>query len=482
MPAQSSSLQQSALSGLGLAAGLFGLVALGALGGFALAIGEVQALWVALSVIAGIAILVDFRIGAMLLVLLLPIADTTFFPHALLGVTGLNPLNLLMAATLLSYVLRGRLLVASAGALLPKPLIWLFEVTIVIGGLLGAPHADHIAPWFYENQVIHFYDASGYLRDMLFKPMFIVVIAVLIGAAAARAQRPERFIIPIALSVWLIALIEIGFVLASGVRFGLLAASNAREFFDALGMHANDLGRLFALAYALLLFTWWETKSVGLKSFLFVSMGLLAFALLLTFSRGAFMGFLLVNALFLAWKFNAKTLGLAVLGLAMSLLVLPNYVFERVLLGFGSGGSADAVSAGRIDGIWMPLMSEVFRSPLWGNGLGFVMWSTPMQTEVMLPVTHPHNAFLESYLDVGAIGLALIVCYYISVWRGFRALGSNAYLSPELRGFFQGGAAALLCFAITGFAGGSLRPDSEFVYLWMAIGMMYGVMARRPAG
>ena len=31
------------------------------------------------------------------------------------------------------------------------------------------------------------------------------------------------------------------------------------------------------------------------------------FALLLTFSRGAFLGFLLVNALFLLWKFNAKT-------------------------------------------------------------------------------------------------------------------------------------------------------------------------------
>ena len=481
MPAQSPTLQQSALSGLGLAAGLLGLVALGALGGFALAIGEVQSLWVALSVIAAIAILVDFRIGAVLLALLLPISDTTLFPHALLGVTGLNPTNLLMAATLLSYVLRGRL-VAAAGALVPKPLIWLYVVPIVVGGLIGAPNAERIAPWFYENQVIHFLDAAGYLRDMLFKPMFIVVIALLIGAAAARAQKPERFIIPIALSVWVIALIEIGFVLASGIRFGLLAASNAREFFDALGMHANDLGRVFALAYALLLFTWWETKSVGLKTFLFATMGVLAFALLLTFSRGAFLGFLLVNALFLAWKFNAKSLGLAVLGLALSLALLPNYVFDRVLLGFGAGGSADAVSAGRIDGIWLPLMSQMLTSPIWGHGLGFVMWSPPMQTEAMLPVTHPHNAFLESYLDVGAVGLALILWYFVTVWRGFRSLGSNAYLSPELRGFFQGGAAALVCFLITGFAGGSLRPDSEFVYLWMAIGMMYGVMARRPAG
>ena len=31
-------------------------------------------------------------------------------------------------------------------------------------------------------------------------------------------------------------------------------------------------------------------------------------------------------------------------------------------------------------------------------------------------------------------------------------------------------------------AGSSLRPDSEFGYLWLAIGMMYGMLARRPAG
>ena len=196
MPAQSPSLQSTAVSSLGLVAGLLGLVALGALGGLALALGEVQALWVALSVIAGIAILVDFRIGAVLLALMLPISDTTLFPHALMGITGLNPINLLMGATLLSYILRGRL-VAAAGGLAPKTLLWLFVVPIVIGGLIGAPNADRIAPWFFENEVIHFFNAVGYLRDMLIKPMFIVMIVVLIGAAAARAKKPERFIVPI---------------------------------------------------------------------------------------------------------------------------------------------------------------------------------------------------------------------------------------------------------------------------------------------
>ena len=50
-----------------------------------------------------------------------------------------------------------------------------------------------------------------------------------------------------------------------------------------------------------------------------------------------------------------------------------------------------------------------------------------------------------------------------------------------MRGFFQGATAALLCFAITGWAGSSLRPSAEFAFLWVAIGMMYGMLARKPA-
>ena len=105
-----------------------------------------------------------------------------------------------------------------------------------------------------------------------------------------------------------------------------------------------------------------------------------------------------------------------------------------------------------------------------------------MLTGEMMTVSHPHNAFLEAYLDMGIVGLALLLYYYLHVWRGFRALGSNAYLSPEMRGFFQGATAALVVFFVTAMAGSSLRPDSEFGYLWLAIGMMYGMLARRPAG
>ena len=71
---------------------------------------------------------------------------------------------------------------------------------------------------------------------------------------------------------------------------------------------------MFVTAYALMLFSWWETKHEPARLALFAALGLLSFAILLTFSRNAFLGFFLVNGLFLVWKFNAKKLGLALLG------------------------------------------------------------------------------------------------------------------------------------------------------------------------
>jgi O-antigen ligase len=246
-----------------------------------------------------------------------------------------------------------------------------------------------------------------------------------------------------------------------------------------MGLHANDLGRLYAVAYALLLFVWWESKNQSLKAALMATMGVATLAMVLTFSRGAFMGFLIVNALFLVWKFNAKTLSLALLAAALVALIAPEYLWNRITFGFDA--DANRVSADRIDGIWLPLLPELWKAPPWGNGLGSIMWSVPMLTDSMLVVGHPHSAYLEALLDMGIVGLGLMLAYYWHVWRGFRTLGGNAYLSPEMRGFFQGAAAALVCFLVTGWVGSSFRPDAEFSFLWVAIGMMYGTFARRPA-
>jgi len=202
-------------------------------------------------------------------------------------------------------------------------------------------------------------------------------------------------------------------------------------------------------------------------------------ALLLTFSRAAIGAAGLVGVLFLVWKFNIRSFSLVLLGLAFIALLGGAAIWARVTVGFGEG--ANAVSAGRIEGIWLPLLPELWKHPLWGNGLNSVLWSFSMQNGAMLPVGHPHSAYLEALLDMGAIGAALFAAYFVHVWKGFRAVSTDTTLSPEMRAFFQGATACFCAYLLTCLVGGSFRPEPEAAYLWIAIGLMYGMLARRPA-
>ena len=475
MAAASPYIKEPAVSGFGLGLGLLALVGLAAASGVLLALGEMQALWICLSIVAGFGVLYDFRVGAALLIILLPFSASSVFPHELMGIRGLNPINVLVLGTLGSYLLHGR--IGHAGRLVPRPLLWLYLLPILAAGAIGAPHAEDILPYFYDEGVFDFNAAPGYLRDMVIKPLLIVVMAVMVGAAVAKSDKPDRFIVPLVISVWVMCLLEILFVVASGARLGELASANAREFFTAIGLHANNLGRLYTMAWALVLFAWWEARQPTLKAVLFITLGMIGIALVLTFSRGAFLGFAVVNLLFLMWKFNAKTLGLAVAGTLFAVALAPGYLVRRLLVGFDTG-TADAVSAGRVETIWEPLLPEMWKNPFFGDGIGSMLWSYPMLTEGMQIVTHPHNAYLEAVLDMGFIGLAVLLVFFYTVWRGFRSLGSHAYLSPLMRGFFQGAAAGLVAFFVTAWAGSSFRPVYEWTYLWVAIGMMYGMQAR----
>jgi O-antigen ligase len=464
-------------------AAAWGLLAAGALAGAAVALAGVNALILCAALLGCAFILLDFRVGVVLLVVLMPLSRSHLFPHAMFGITGLNPVNLLLAGTLGACLLQN----LGAGKLrgfLPRPLVWLYLAPLIAAAALGVRHVEDIVPGFYLYGLIQFHDAAGYLRDMLFKPLLLVVFALLVAAAAARSAQPAAFLVPACLSVWVMAALVLGFVALSGAGLGQLAASGARGFLSPLGIHANDLGRLYVSAYALLLFTWAAAGPGAPRALLAASIGLVVIALVLTFSRGALLGFMVVNVLFLAWRRSGKVLLVgALLALAAPLLV-PDAVFERLGTGFGEG--ANAVSAGRIDGLWLPLLPEFLRSPLFGHGRASILWSDVMHLAEtgeagVIGTTHPHNAYLETLLDMGLAGLALLGAYYLHVWRGFRALGAEPALEPRLAGFFQGAAVALVALLAVAVFASSLAPRAEQAYLWLAIGLMYGVRARRAA-
>jgi O-antigen ligase len=443
--------------------------------GYTLAVGELVGLYVALSLVCGVAVLFDFRAGAVLLLVLLPFSASALFPRAMMGITGLNPLNLLLLATMGAFLIHNG--VEASLRLLPKPLLWLFMVPIVIAGLNGMDGVPYIPSLVYELATISYYTAAQYFVATTAKPMVMVAVILMIGAAAARSREPERFIVGLAIAAWLVALVQLAYVVLMGVPLATMATPGERSFYDPIGLHANSLGRIHLYALALFAFVWSDTKRPGLRLFMLLTLGILSVALLLTFSRAAIAGAGFIGALFVLWKFNAKTAALSLIGLVLIGALVGDVVYSRLMLGMGQ--SADAVSAGRIEGIWLPLLPEVAKSPLWGHGMSSILWSFPMQMGVMTPVGHAHSAYLETLLNMGIIGLALVLAYYFHVWKGFRALSKDTTLSPEIRGLFQGGIAALAAFFLTGLVGSTLTPDADSAYLWITIGLMYGILARR---
>ena len=462
---------------------LLAIGVLGTLWGLAVAAGGLTSFYLCVSLIACGLILVDFRAGVLLLIVLMPLSgSSTIFPHEMFGVTGLNPLNLLLAGTLMSGLLQV-LTHGSLRDLLPRPLVWLYVVPILVAGAIGSRHIHEVAPaLLMAYQGLDFPGAASYLIEMVFKPLLLVVFALLVSAAVARSERPERLLLPTLLSICVMALLVIVYVAQSGISLHQLAASEAREFLSPLGLHANDLGRLYAASVALALFTLPESESRGLRLWLLLALGLSTAALVLTFSRGGFVAFAVVCALYVLRRFSMKTLLLASVAVAAALAFAPHAIYERLTA--GHGGGLDAISAGRVDGLWLPLLPEVLDHPLLGNGIGSILWSEAMHKQggtTMLVVTHPHNAYLQAALDMGITGLVLLCAYFAHAWKGLRSLTEAPDVPAPMRGFFRGAAAGLVGMLISDFTDSSLVPRPEQAFLWLAIGMMYGYRARRPA-
>lgn len=459
-------------------AAIAALAAFGAFWGLFVAVAGVPAVLIAASLIACVFCLRDFRAGVGLLVLMMPIANSQVFPRSMFGITGLNPLNLLLATTMLVFFMRwaGE---KKGARVFPARLFWLYLLPFSVAAFVGMSHVNQIPGSFHELELIQFNNAVGYLRDMWAKPLILVIYALLVGAAVARSERPERFLTPMMISVWIMAGMAVVFVAISGVSLSQLAGTYARSFLSALGMHANDLGRLYATAYAILLFTWDRTENWTLKTFTLLAMGAVVLALLLTFSRGAFFGFILVNLIYLFARRRLKTLVMAGLAVPVALALMPGAVWYRVTMGFGSG--LNAISAGRTGDIWEPLWPELAGYALTGNGVGSVMWSRAMREGRLWEISHPHNAYLEAYMNMGVAGLVLLVAFWIWIWRSFRKEARNAAHAPEVRGVFEGAAAGLAAYLVAGMAGGSLQPDATQAFLWLAVGILFGVRAKTAA-
>ena len=457
-------------------AAIAGLVLLGLFWGAFVAYQGLSAALLCVAVVVSVFTVRDFRVGVLVMILIMPVSASYLFPRAMFGVTGLNPMNLLMVGTFAAYILAA-MPDGSIRRFVPLWILPVYILPIVLAGLNGMGNVGLIPQVFFLTESIDFKNWIGYLRDDVVKPLIMVMYSLMVGAAYSRSREPEKFLTPAIISIWIMAFMAIAFFLNSGLKFGQLASEYARAFFSPLGMHANDLGRLYATAFGILLFTWDTTKRPLLKTMLFFSMGVVCAALLLTFSRAAIISLVIIGGIYLLSRRNIKTFFLAALVIPGVLILMPGAVWYRLGMGVESG--AAGMSAGRVEDIWGPLLPQLIDKPFFGHGLQSVLWAPAMRMGEMFEVTHPHSAYLGAFMDFGIVGALLLLTFWFTVWKGFRTLAKDPELVPHERGFFEGAAASLVAFMAAGFVGSSFTPVPEQSFLWLAIGMMFGVQARR---
>ena len=450
--------------------------------GLAVAIMPIYAVILVTAIVTSLVIVWDFRLGAVLLLAIMPISATRVFPHQMFGVTGFNPLNMLLVASLGAYLARNMF---ERKKTLPgsRELLWFFVLPILAGGVIGALHVRGMPTFMEQGKFVQFHERFGYLRDVVIRPLFYVLFALLIAAAVRQSCRAERFLVPWIVSAALFSGLVLLYFALSGISLTRLASPSARLFLTPLGMHANEWGIAFASAFIMLLFSL-VRGSRAYQIFAAPVLLALAIGIVITFSRAAFLMVVIGVIWLLLSRRRMKTVIFGALMAVMVVAILPRAVTERVSAGLTGGGpqvhkASEEFTAGRVAGLWLPMLPEVLRNPVIGSGLSSILWSAPLRKGQIIPVIHPHNAYLRTLLDVGLVGLVCFGLFWRHIYLEFRTLGRDPTLAPQLGGFFEGAAVGLVAFLVAAFTNSGFVPGYEHCFLWAAIGLMYGCRKQR---
>jgi hypothetical protein len=417
--------------------------------------------------IAAAVVLANYRNGVWLLVLLLPFAATQMVPRQVFGVTGLNSENCLLVLTLSSLCLAS--LLSREAVRFPRlPLALLVYVALIaLAAYRGSGSVERAITFPGEEALT----VTGYLLDSLAKPMIIVVVAWL-AAVVARNGNGQPLIWALAGAYVAFFVIIVGDLVVNGISLHNLASPEARGSLSWTGMHANELGLMANLGFAILLYTAAATARPLPRLTFFACAIAAAATAALTFSRGAFIGLAIIVGHYLITRRRTGQMVLALSIIVGVALILPDAFVERATTGFATEDT-HAITAGRLDTIWRPLLPTFWEAPILGHGLGSTPWATPNVRGVMLPVGHPHSAYLGVLLDLGMVGVTVVAAFFWSAWAMFRRLAKN-HADPLWRGVFEGGVVCLICLAVQGLTDDRFVPTYPQVALWLCYGLALG--------
>ncbi len=168
----------------------------------------------------------------------------------------------------------------------------------------------------------------------------------------------------------------------------------------------NVYGEYLLLVIPIIAGLFWTEKGFLKKTLLLGAAGITMLALILTFSRGCYLGIILAIGL-LAISIDRRFI---ILGIGMLFLlpfILPDSIINRFL---SIGNMGDSSTSYRVS-IWMGTIAMLKDYWLSGIGLGFTSFNTiyPIYSYNNISAPHSHNLYLQLLVEYGIIGFIVFV-------------------------------------------------------------------------
>lgn len=260
---------------------------------------------------------------------------------------------------------------------------------------------------------------------------------------------------------------------------GLDSGDIANRVFGTF-VHPNILAYILMISIGICLILWNQVKTTYLKIMIFV-FGLIAFGTLtLTFTRGAWIGVLILCSVWLLSKPKLFTSALVTVFLLYSTY---SFLGPHILNSLSIQQTQyPLVQRLQVDNneetssvlwrmrTWQETIPAFYEHPWTGSGIGSFehVRTRFISYESDLTALEAHNDYLRLLIETGAVGVVLYILLYITILR--QALRSYKILSPIQKPYALGLAAITVSMLLMSFGDNMLRNVPLQWIFWSVVG------------
>ena len=424
---------------------------------------------------------------------LLAVLERPDMPRQMLGIPGFNPFNILLGIILVAWFVQrrhdGSRWNASKGA---TRLLIAYMIVIGISITRAFLDLDTLAQLQIFAGREEVASKGSFIMDNVVNSMKWMIPGLLISVGANTEERVRLAAHGLLLTGALLSAQVISKMFPGLIGADDLASRALRVLDRDLGYHRVNLAAITASCAWAFLAAQPILKTRFRAVIAYGGFGLCTLAMIATGGRMGMLSWVAAAIVFgfLRWR-KILILG-PILGI-LAILVIPG-LQERVFQGF-SGDSGDneeqiqrraamgaideegrdrySITSGRIV-VWPMVFEKAMEKPIIGHGqIAMTRTGIVARLHTELRITsfgHPHNAYLQLFIDTGLVGLVIVGMFY---WRLFRN-SVRAFREPKSQTQYVIASMVIAFFVVNlsaSLGSQSFYPKQGATLFWIAIGL-----------